>query len=220
MTDISRRHLMHTAALTTAGLAALASAGPAMAQPMRGNVIRAKLGLQPDIIYVNAANLCGTFLSASAAERAASVELQGDPSQEYRRRFVDISATLRGRFAKILNTSQDAIALTRNSSESSGIIGRGVVLKEGDEVILGKENHPSNTNYWRRREKMEGIVVKVAQVPDEPKTSQEVLDSYLSMATPRTKVIALSHMTNIGGIIAPFIGIKLIDMLLVALHLT
>ncbi len=97
----------------------------------------------------------------------------------------------------------DAIALTRNCSESSGNITRGVPLKAGDEVIIGKENHPSNTNWWHRREKTEGIVVKVAQVPDEPRNMQEVLDSYISLAGPRTKVLALSHQTNLGGIIAP-----------------
>ena len=70
-------------------------------------------------------------------------------------------------------------------------------------MIIGRENHPSNTNYWHRREKEQGIVVKVANPADEPKNVQEVLDAYLSLATPRTKVIALSHMTNLAGLIAP-----------------
>jgi isopenicillin-N epimerase len=199
--EISRRHLIQTAA----GLAALAGSEPALAQgaARTTNDIRARMGLSADIIYVNAANLCPTFKSASAAERASSLELQADPSQEYRQRFVDISSQLRARFARQLNTQVGAIALTRNSSESSGNIVRGVPLQPGDEVIIGRENHPSNSNYWHRREKEQGIVVKVANPADEPKSAQEVLDSYLSLATPRTKVIALSHMTNLAGLIAP-----------------
>jgi isopenicillin-N epimerase len=201
MTGISRRHLIQTAA----GLAAVASAQPAIAQgaAKNSNAIRARMGLGADIIYVNAANLCPTFQSASAAEKAASIELQADPSQEYRQRFVDISTQLRTRFAHQVNAAPEAISLTRNASESSGNIVRGVPLKAGDEVIIGRENHPSNTNYWHRREKEQGIVVKVANPADEPKNVQEVLDSYLSLATPRTKVIALSHMTNLAGLIAP-----------------
>jgi isopenicillin-N epimerase len=201
MTDISRRHLMQTAV----GLAAIAGAAPAIAQGQAANsgMIRARMGLGSDIIYVNAANLCPTFQSASAAERASSLELQADPSQEYRQRFVDISTQLRARFARQVNASPDAISLTRNSSESSGNIVRGVPLQAGDEVIIGRENHPSNSNYWHRREKEQGIVVKVADPPVEPKSAQEVLDAYLSLATPKTKVIALSHMTNIAGLIAP-----------------
>jgi selenocysteine lyase/cysteine desulfurase len=78
-----------------------------------------------------------------------------------------------------------------------------VRLKTGDEVIIGHENHPSNTNWWNRREQTEGIVVKVATPADEPKSMQEVMDSYISLAGPRTKVLALSHQTNLGGIIAP-----------------
>ena len=199
MTDISRRHLIQTAA----GLAAIASAGPAAAQPMKGGSIRARFALAPDLLYVNAANLCPTFQSAIAAEKAESAALQANPSQEYRRRYNDMVATIHARIARNINTVADAIALTRNCSEGSGNITRGVRLKAGDEVIIGHENHPSNTNWWLRREKTEGIVVKVAQVPDEPRNAQEVLNSYISLAGPRTKVLALSHQTNLGGIIAP-----------------
>lgn len=199
--DISRRHLIQTAA----GVAAIAAAEPALAQgaAKNSNTIRARMGLGANIIYVNAANLCPTFQSASAAEKASSIELQADPSQEYRQRFVDISTQLRTRFAAQVNTVPGAIALTRNSSESSGNIVRGVPLQAGDEVIIGRENHPSNSNYWHRREKEQGIVVKVADPPNEPKNAQDVLDAYLKLATPKTKVIALSHMTNIAGLIAP-----------------
>lgn len=199
--DISRRHLIQTAA----GVAATAAAEPALAQgaAKNSNTIRARMGLGANIIYVNAANLCPTFQSASAAEKASSIELQADPSQEYRQRFVDISTQLRTRFAAQVNTVPGAIALTRNSSESSGNIVRGVPLQAGDEVIIGRENHPSNSNYWHRREKEQGIVVKVADPPNEPKNAQDVLDAYLKLATPKTKVIALSHMTNIAGLIAP-----------------
>ena len=199
MTDISRRHLIQTAA----GLAAIASAGPAAAQPMKGGSIRARFALAPDLLYVNAANLCPTFQSAIAAEKAESAALQANPSQEYRRRYNDMVATIHARIARNINTVPDAIALTRNCSEGSGNITRGVRLKAGDEVIIGHENHPSNTNWWLRREKTEGIVVKVAQVPDEPRNAQEVLNSYISVAGPRTKVLALLHQTNLGGIIAP-----------------
>jgi isopenicillin-N epimerase len=209
MKDISRRHLITAAA----GLAAAAAGATAAASPIRlakvgrpGPVetrLRDRFALAPDLLYVNAANLCPTFASAIAAEKAESAALQANPSQEFRRRYNDMVVTLHRRLARSINTVPEAIALTRNCSESNGNITRGIPLKAGDEVIIGKENHPSNTNWWHRREKSEGIVVKVAQVPDEPRNGQEVLDSYISLATPRTRVISLSHQTNFGGIIAP-----------------
>ena len=200
MTDLSRRHLMQTAA----GLAAVMGAAPAMAQnaTASGGDLHARFALATDLLYVNAANLCPTFRSAIAAEKAESAALQANPSQEYRHRYVGMVDTLHARFARNLNTVPAAMTLTRNCSESSGNIVRGVPLKAGDEVVIGQENHPSNTTYWHRREKSDGIIVKVATVPDEPRNAQAVLDSYLSLAGPRTKVIALSHQTNIGGIIA------------------
>src|ERR1700748_3352893 len=47
------------------------------------------------------------------------------------------------------------------------------------------------------------MVLRVPPPADEPKNMQEVMDSYISLAGPRTKVLALSHQTNLGGIIAP-----------------
>jgi selenocysteine lyase/cysteine desulfurase len=205
MTDISRRHLIQTAA----GIAAVAGAAPAMVPQamaqgaMRGGAIRARFALDPALLYVNAANLCPTFQTAIAAEKAESAALQANPSQEYRRRYNDMIVTIHTRIGKNINAPADSIALTRNCSEASGNVTRGVRLKAGDEVIIGHENHPSNTNWWKRREQTEGIVVKVATPADEPKNMQEVLDSYISLAGPRTKVLALSHQTNLGGIIAP-----------------
>ena len=200
MTDISRRLLIQTAA----GLAAAAAtAGPVAAQPMKSGAIRARFALDPKLLYVNAANLCPTFQTAIAAEKVESAALQANPSQEYRRKYNDMVATVHARIARNINTVPDAIALTRNCSESSGNITRGVRLKAGDEVIIGHENHPSNTNWWKRREQTEGIVVKIATPADEPKSAQEVMDAYISLAGPRTKVLALSHQTNLGGIIAP-----------------
>ncbi len=199
MTDISRRHLIQTAA----SLAAVASATPAMAQSKKGGSIRSRFALDPNLIYVNAANLCPTFLTAIAAEKAESAQLQANPSQEYRRKYNDMVATIHARLGKNINAPATSIALTRNGSEASGNVTRGVSLKAGDEVILGHENHPSNTDWWKRREKLEGIVIKIAKPADEPKTAQEVMDAYVSLAGPRTKVLALSHQTNLGGIIAP-----------------
>jgi isopenicillin-N epimerase len=203
MTGISRRSLLQTAA----GLAAVAGAMPALAQgteaAAKASAIRARFALDPSLLYFNAANLCPTFLSAIAAEKAESAALQSNPSQEYRRKYNPMVATIHARIGKNINAPADTIALTRNCSESSGNITRGVRLKAGDEVIIGHENHPSNKNWWERREKLEGIVVKVAKPADEPRNAQEVLDSYISLAGPRTKVLALSHQTNLGGLIAP-----------------
>src|SRR5215469_17079284 len=175
MTDISRRHLIQTAA----SLAAVASATPAMAQSMKGGSIRSRFALDPSLVYVNAANLCPTFLSAIAAEKAESAALQANPSQEYRRKYNDMVATIHARLGKNINAPATSMALTRNGSEASGNVTRGVPLKAGDEVILGHENHPSNTLWWKRRAKLEGIVIKTATPADEPKTAQEVLDAYI-----------------------------------------
>lgn len=208
MTEISRRHLMQAGAgllAVTGGAAAVGQIGQAVAGETKvgRNEVRARFALAPDRLFFNAANLCPTFKAAIAAETAESAALQANPSQEFRDRYLGMVATVHTRIARNINARPEAIALTRNCSESNTNISRGMRLKAGDEIIVGKENHASNLKWWRRRESTEGVIVKVAQVPDEPRNVQEVLDSYISLVSSRTKVIALSHQTNVGGIIAP-----------------
>ena len=74
---------------------------------MKSGAIRARFALDPGLLYVNAANLCPTFQSAIAAEKAESAALQANPSQEYRRKYNDMVATIHARFGKNINAPRD-----------------------------------------------------------------------------------------------------------------
>jgi hypothetical protein len=81
MKDISRRHLITAAA----GLAATAAGATSAASPIRlakvgrpgpaQTHVRDRFALAPDVLHVNAANLCPTFASAIEAEKAESAAL-------------------------------------------------------------------------------------------------------------------------------------------------
>ena len=66
--------------------------------------------------------------------------------------------------ATLLGVSADEIALTRNTSEGTNLIVRGIDLKPGDEVIITDHNHPSNHESWKLRARREGLVVRSVPV--------------------------------------------------------
>ncbi len=114
MAEISRRALLQTAT----GVAAIAGATSALAQSVAsgaggaaaaGGSIRARFALDPSLLYVNAANLCPTFLAAIAAEKHESALLQTNPSQEFRRKYNAMVATLHARIGKNINAPADTI---------------------------------------------------------------------------------------------------------------
>lgn len=192
MIDISRRMLLVGAAVSAIG-------SPALARELQRN----RFNLGPDTLYLNAANIGAGFRSAIKAEHAAAAGEVADPSFEYRARFNDIAEALRARIARQINAPVEGIALTRNCSEGNTVIVRGVPLKAGDEVVIGRENHASNERGWKRRAAREGIVVKVAQHSSLPVSPSEVVQAFAAAITSRTRVVSISHVSNVAGLIMP-----------------
>jgi selenocysteine lyase/cysteine desulfurase len=103
----------------------------------------------------------------------------------------------------MLGVTADEIALTRNTSEGTNIIVHGLELKTGDEVVITDHNHPSNNDSWKVRARREGFVVKSVPVPVPARSVDELLGSIERAITPRTKVIAVTHLTNTTGVLYP-----------------
>ena len=97
----------------------------------------------------------------------------------------------------------EEMAITRNASESQETLIFGVDLRRGDEVIVTTQNYPRMLTSWRQRARREGIVVKeiVFRVP--PPSMQYIVDRFAEAITPRTKVIEVTHITNLTGQIMP-----------------
>jgi selenocysteine lyase/cysteine desulfurase len=111
--------------------------------------------------------------------------------------------SLRGKLARMLHVSADEIAITRNTSEGSNIIVKGVDLKPGDEVLITDHNHPSNNDSWRVRAQRDGFVVKSLPVPIPAPSAEKLLADFERAITPRTRVIAITHVTSTTGIQYP-----------------
>src|SRR5262249_34136542 len=108
-----------------------------------------------------------------------------------------------GKVARMLRVSADEIAVTRNTSEGSNIIVKGVELKSGDEVLITDHNHPSNGDSWKVRARRDGFVVKSLPVPVPARRSGELISAFEKAITPRTRVIAITHLTSTTGILYP-----------------
>jgi selenocysteine lyase/cysteine desulfurase len=134
-------------------------------------------------------------------------DFHGDPSFQNRAKYDELAERARGKAAKLLGVTADEIALTRNTSEGSNIVVTGLDLKEGDEVVITTHNHPSNNDSWKVRAKRRGLVVKSADVPVPARSRQELLDSIERLLTPRTRVVAVTHVTSTAGVLYPVMEI-------------
>ena len=73
-------------------------------------------------------------------------------------------------------------------------------VKEGDEVIVTEAEHHSNIVPWQLMCKRKGAVLKVLPVDDYGHLKVEMLDEIL---TEKTRIMAVTHVSNVLGIINP-----------------
>lgn len=118
-------------------------------------------------------------------------------------RVRNLHERLREKIAARLRVSADEIAITRNTSEGTNTIVEGVDLKPGDEVLIYDHNHPSNNASWKVRAKREGFTVTVLPVHAPAASKDELISQAEKAITPRTKLIAVTHVTNTTGLRFP-----------------
>jgi len=105
----------------------------------------------------------------------------------------------RAKLAALLNVRADEIAFTDNASHSVAIVTSGLSWEDGDEVLMSDEEHPALLlNFYYLQER--GVRVKRFPLHTDPAELRRAVEAALS---PRTKLIALSHVTALTGMRIP-----------------
>jgi isopenicillin-N epimerase len=166
-------------------------------------LVHRQFPLEDGLTYLNAANVCPA--SRPVLDRHAEFlrDFQANPSFQNRLKYEALRERLREKIAASLRVSGEEIAITRNTSEGSNIVVKGVDLKPGDEVIITDHNHPSNNDAWKVRASRDGFTVKSLPVSVPAKSVNDLVAQMDAAITPRTKVIAITHVTSTTGVLYP-----------------
>src|ERR1700749_4168446 len=110
----------------------------------------------------------------------------------------------REKVASFLNAKRkEEIIFTRNATEAINLVdytfGRNRI-KAGDEIVLSIMEHHSNIVPWHFLRERQGAVIKWAPVDDE---GNFLIDEFEKLLGPRTKMVAITHMSNALGTIVP-----------------
>ena len=105
--------------------------------------------------------------------------------------------------AKLVGSTPDQIAITRNATESLDLIISGFPWKKGDEAIYAKQDYGTMKEMFEQISNRYGVVNKIISVPNHPKNDEEIVSLYESQITNKTKLIMVCHMINITGQILP-----------------
>ncbi|RIY03743.1 cysteine desulfurase [Aureimonas flava] len=99
--------------------------------------------------------------------------------------------------------SHDEIVFTRSATEAINLVAYGYGMKEigeGDEIVLTVMEHHSNIVPWHFLRERKGAKLVFVPVADDGSIALEDFERALS---PRTKLVAFTHMSNVLGTVTP-----------------
>lgn len=105
---------------------------------------------------------------------------------------------------KFLNAADTSeIIFTRGATESINLVAQSFgqkFVKEGDEIIISTMEHHSNIVPWQLLCERTGATLKVIQINDD---GELILEEYEKLLGPRTKIVAVGHVSNALGTVNP-----------------
>ena len=105
------------------------------------------------------------------------------------------------RFLNARSTSE--IVFTRGTTESINLVAScfgQAFMKEGDEVILSEMEHHSNIVSWQLLQARQGIRLRVVPITDDGRLC---MDEYEKLFNERTKIVSITHISNVLGTVNP-----------------
>ena len=99
--------------------------------------------------------------------------------------------------------STDEIIFTRSATEAINIVAGSfgeMAIREGDEIVISIMEHHSNIVPWHFHRERKGAVIRWAPVDGD---GNFLLDAFEALLNENTKIVAITHMSNVLGTVTP-----------------
>lgn len=109
---------------------------------------------------------------------------------------------VRSKVAMFIHADPEEIVFTKGATQSLNILAYGLCqeLKAGDEILLTEMEHHSNLLPWQQMAKKYQLQLRFIPIDKEGRLNLSTLDKLL---TKETKIVAVTHMSNVLGTINP-----------------
>ena len=165
---------------------------------------RAAFPVLERIAYLNAGSV-GPLARATAeaiAERDRDDLEHGRGGPVYFRAMLDARERIRATLASVVGVDAPRLALTRGTTDGCNVVLAGLGLGPDDEVVTTDVEHFGLTGAIHAA----GVRVRVAGVRDRP--AAEAFEAVRAEVTPRTRLLALSHVAWTTGHVLPVRELK------------
>ena len=120
-----------------------------------------------------------------------------------RKTYPEVSNKVKKELAEFLEVSDEEIVITRNATEALNIAIQGYPFRQGDEVVVNQLDYFSMVETFEMLEKRGEVKIVSFEMPLVPSTEEEIVEIYRSLINKNTRVLLLTHVSNINGLIVP-----------------
>lgn len=182
------------------------SAGPAQLaydEPFWAEIRRA-FALDPNVVNLdNGWTNPAPRLAVDEVVRGAR-ELEGLPAEHLERIWLQVTNTIvRPALAEAMGVPGSEIAFVRNATEALNTVLLGVPLRAGDEVVCSAHDYFAMLDALEQRRLRDGVVLRMVRPPVPAPSLDALAEMYEAVIGPRTKLVLVTHPSNLTGQLFP-----------------
>ncbi len=159
--------------------------------------------LRPDITFLNHGSFGACPRPVFAAYQDWQRRLEDNPVDFFVRQVRGLLADARSQLAAAIGAQADQLVFVPNATHGINIVARSLDLQPGDEVLTSDHEYGAIDRTWRYNCGLRGVRYVVQPLDLPLSDPEEVIERIWAGVTPRTRVIALSHITSSTALIFP-----------------
>lgn len=206
-----RKFIQRAGLLAGAGIVHQVASADPLQPDLSGSLperIRRQLLIPSGKTYLNTGSLGPSPKPVLDAVMEAMWTLEKDPVSENWGKLGLQMEEVRKKVADFIHADTSEVLLTRNTTEGLSLVCQVLPLKPGDEILTTTLEHGGGEVGLEYLTKAKGAVLRKVELPLPPKNAGEIVSAIERALTPATKVVMLSHVNTITGVLMPLSDIS------------
>jgi len=166
--------------------------------------VRSAYSLNPDVVNLDHGWTNPTTRAAMDELVRGARRLEALPAEELDRLFFESRSTgVRPALAEALGVPPAEIAIVRNATEALNTVLLGLPLKAGDEIVCSAHDYFAMLDALEQRRARDGVVLRMIRPPVPAPSLEALADLYGAAIGPRTRLVLVTHVSNLTGQLYP-----------------
>lgn len=171
-------------------------------------MVRKQLLVPENRIYLNTGSLGPSPVQVIDAIHTYTRQLEMNPVGENWGPLGNQMELVRKKVADFIHADVEDVILTRNTTEGLNLIAQSLDLRKDDEILTTTLEHGGGEVGLEFLVKTKGAVLKKMELPMPAKSVDEIVKTIDKNITSKTKVVMLSHVNTVTGMLMPFAEIS------------